>query len=180
MTLPSRLETCAGSPPRAGVRDPRAQFSLSLAGRGGAGAGTEYKFMCGLSQARGPTGRVRAWFRGPRSSLLRTQDSKFEHWRSDAELATSRSWSPQYWIFTSEQGRNILFLWNLNARTGFDPTISDFPSRSAPSTTALEPPCCIPAGERSSQWTQLMDTRRWTNVDIMLSQFCKCIPMMNY
>ena len=27
--------------------------------------------------------------------------------------------SPQYWIFTSEQGRNILFLWNLKVRVGF-------------------------------------------------------------
>ena len=26
----------------------------------GAGAGTEYKLMCGFSQARGPAGRVRA------------------------------------------------------------------------------------------------------------------------
>ena len=25
---------------------------------------------------------------------------------------------PQYWIFTSAQGKNILFLWNLNAREG--------------------------------------------------------------
>ena len=28
--------------------------------RCGAGAGTEYKLMCGFSQARGPEGRVRA------------------------------------------------------------------------------------------------------------------------
>ena len=35
----------------------------------------------------------------------------------------------QYWIFASEQGRNILFLWNLNDRAGFKPAIADFPSR---------------------------------------------------
>ena len=29
--------------------------------------------------------------------------------------------SPHYLIITSEQGRNILFLSNLNARVGFDP-----------------------------------------------------------
>ena len=29
--------------------------------------------------------------------------------------------SPKYWIFTSERGRNILFLWNLEARVGFEP-----------------------------------------------------------
>ena len=38
--------------------------------RGGAGADTEYKFMCGFSQARGPAGRVRAWFWGPSRFLV--------------------------------------------------------------------------------------------------------------
>ena len=28
--------------------------------------------------------------------------------------------SPQYWIFTSKRERNILFLWNLEARVGFE------------------------------------------------------------
>ena len=37
--------------------------------------------------------------------------------------------SPLYWILTNEQGRNILFLWNLKARVGFELAISDFPSR---------------------------------------------------
>ena len=36
--------------------------------------------------------------------------------------------SSQYWIFTSERGRNILFLWNLKARVEFEHAISDFPS----------------------------------------------------
>ena len=40
-----------------------------------------------------------------------------------------REGSPQYWIFTSERPKNMLFLWNLDARAGFEPTISDFPSR---------------------------------------------------
>ena len=39
----------------------------TCAGRGG--ADTEYKFMCGFSQARGPAGQVRAWLRGRRRSL---------------------------------------------------------------------------------------------------------------
>ena len=43
--------TCAG----AGVGRVRVQLV-----RGGAGAGTEKKLMCGFSQARGPAGRVRA------------------------------------------------------------------------------------------------------------------------
>ena len=60
-----------------------------------------------------------------------TKDSKFQPWWSEAELAISRSRSPlpKYWIFTSERIRNILFLWNLKARVGFEPAISDFPSR---------------------------------------------------
>ena len=37
--------------------------------------------------------------------------------------------SPRFWMFTSEQWRNILFLWNLNARAGDEPTITDFTSR---------------------------------------------------
>ena len=36
---------------------------------------------------------------------------------------------PQYWIFTSERSRNILFLWNLHARLRFEPANSDFPSK---------------------------------------------------
>ena len=35
--------------------------------------------------------------------------------------------SPQNWIFTSEQGRNISFLSNMNARARFEPAIADFP-----------------------------------------------------
>ena len=37
--------------------------------------------------------------------------------------------SPQYEILRSEQGRNIWFLWNLNARARFELAITDFPSR---------------------------------------------------
>ena len=35
--------------------------------------------------------------------------------------------SPQYWIYTSERGINILFLWNLKASVGFEHAISEFP-----------------------------------------------------
>ena len=58
-------------------------------------------------------------------TALETQDSKFEPWQSEVELVTSRSRSPQCWRFTSEQGRNILFIWNLNTRADFEPAISD-------------------------------------------------------
>ena len=39
---------------------------------------------------------------------------------------------PQYWIITSERRINILFLWNLEARVGFKPAISDFQIRQGP------------------------------------------------
>ena len=35
--------------------------------------------------------------------------------------------SPQYEIFKSERERNVWFLWNFNARAGFEPTIYGFP-----------------------------------------------------
>ena len=43
--------------------------------------------------------------------------------------------SPQYLIFTSERRRNIVFPWNLNARAGFEPASSDFPSRQLKNCT---------------------------------------------
>ena len=38
-----------------------------------------------------------------------------------SSLRLGHGGSPQYWIFTSEQRRNFLFLWNLNVRAGFEP-----------------------------------------------------------
>ena len=63
-------KNCAGAG-RVRVQLVRVWVRVQLV-RGGAGADTEYKFMCGFSQARGPAGRVRAWFRGPRRPLLHT------------------------------------------------------------------------------------------------------------
>ena len=37
---------------------------------------------------------------------------------STSTLPLCQGGSPQYWIFTIERGRNILFLWNLNGRAG--------------------------------------------------------------
>ena len=45
-----------------------------------------------------------------------------------SSLLLGHGGSPQYWLFTSEKGRNFLFLWNLNACSGLEPAISDFPS----------------------------------------------------
>ena len=49
--------------------------------------------------------------------------------RIRSTLTLGHGGCPQYSIFTIEQGGNILFLWNLNARAGDESAISDFPSR---------------------------------------------------
>ena len=86
------------------------------------------------------------WWDEWNDTALHTQDSKLELWRSGVEHATSPSrmlptilnlyeWTGKKhiffktWIITSEQGWNILFLRNLNARVGFKPAFTDFPSR---------------------------------------------------
>ena len=56
------------------------------------------------------------------------KDTGFE--RPDAEHATCQSRRFPTILNLYECARkNILFLWNLKARTGFEPAISDFPSR---------------------------------------------------
>ena len=48
--------------------------------------------------------------------------------------------SPQYWILASQQGINILFLWNLKTRVGLEPAIADFPKQAALNTAPGPPP----------------------------------------
>ena len=59
------------------------------------------------------------------SLVSRTTWGWWDEW-DDTALETQNS---KYWIFTSERGRNILLLWNWNARVECEPSISDFPSR---------------------------------------------------
>ena len=44
-----------------------------------------------------------------------------------SSLPLGRRGLPQYWNFTPERGRNMLFLWHLNATAQDEPAISDFP-----------------------------------------------------
>ena len=53
-------------------------------------------------------------------TALQTQDSKFVPWRSKAEHNIES---------LRVSGKTILFLWHWTARVGFEPAISDFPSR---------------------------------------------------
>ena len=63
-------------------------------------------------------------------TALQTQDSKLSPvGLRPSTLTLGHGGCPQYSIFTIEQGGNILFLWNLNARAGDESAISDFPSR---------------------------------------------------
>ena len=55
---------------------------------------------------------------------------------SPSTLTLGHGGSSQYCIITSERGRNILFRLNLKVRVGFEPAISDFPSRQPASTPA--------------------------------------------
>ena len=54
------------------------------------------------------------WWDKWNDTVLQTQDSKHGALRPST-LLLSHGGSPQYWIFTSEQRRNILFLWNLKS-----------------------------------------------------------------
>ena len=64
-------------------------------------------------------------------TALRTNDSIFNTWRSEASTLTlGHAGYPQYRILTSERVMNILFLWNLEAKVGFKPAISDYQAGS--------------------------------------------------
>ena len=63
-------------------------------------------------------------------TALQTQDSKLSPvGLRPSTLTLGHGGCPQYSIFTIEQGGNILFLWNLNARAGDESAISDLTSR---------------------------------------------------
>ena len=71
-------------------------------------------------------------------TVLQTQDSKFEPWRSEAEHATSRSRRlPTIPSFTRGWGRNI-FVSSKPARQGTEPRT--LACKAAVLTTTLEPP----------------------------------------
>ena len=75
------------------------------------------------------------WWNEWDDTVLKTHDTKFEQWQSEAEHAIlGHGISPQYWIFTCARERNILFPWNLKANVGFEPVISQ-----AAFTTACGP-----------------------------------------
>ena len=78
------------------------------------------------------------WWDDWDDTVLQTQDSKFEHWRSDAEHATSRSRRlPTILTFTRGWGRNI-FVSLKPPRPGTEPRTLAW--KAAVLTTTLGPP----------------------------------------
>ena len=106
------------------------------------------------------------WWDDWDDTVLQTQDSKFEPWRSEAEHATSRSRRlPTILTFTRGWGRNN-FVSFKPPRPGTEPRTLAW--KAAVLTTTLGPPPC-----RHEAWAELArpaNTRHWTNVDLMLAQ----------
>ena len=85
-------------------------------------------------------------------TVLQTQDSKFEPWRSEAEHATSRSRRlPTIQTFTRGWGRNI-FVSFKPPRPGTEPRTLAW--KAAVLTTTLGPPPCKPniTARKKSEW----------------------------
>ena len=80
----------------------------------------------------------RGWWDDWGDTVLQTQDSKFEPWRSEAEHATSRSRRlPTILTFTRGWGRNI-FVFFKPPRPGTEPRTLAW--KAAVLTTTLRPP----------------------------------------
>ena len=81
------------------------------------------------------------WWDDWDDTVLQTQDSKFEPWRSEAEHATSRSRRlPIILTFTRGWGRNIFVSFKL-PRPGTEPRTLAW--KAAVLTTTLGPPPCV-------------------------------------
>ena len=110
------------------------------------------------------------WWDDWDDTVLQTQNSKFEHWRSEAEHATSRSRRlPTILTFTRGWGRNI-FVSFKPPRPGTEPRTLAW--KAAVLTTTLGPPPCVSSGTYSQQTqdspnarTMLVHhLRRWPNL----------------
>ena len=98
------------------------------------------------------------WWDDWDDTVLQTQDSKFEPWRSEAEHATSRSRRPPTILtFTRGWGRNI-FVSFKPPRPGTEPRILAW--KAAVLTTTLGPPPSLLT--RSADW----DKHNYTNGDM--------------
>ena len=83
--------------------------------------------LCWLPLSPPPPPLTGGDFVHPISTISRTSIWRAQHWLP--LLAKHQPWSIDVRIIASEQGRNILFLRNLNVRAGGEPVITDFLSR---------------------------------------------------
>ena len=113
------------------------------------------------------------WWDDWDDTVLQTQDSKFEPWRSEAEHATSRSRRlPTILTFTRGWGRNN-FVSFKPPRPGTEPRTLAW--KAAVLTTTLGPPPLI--WKRQTQQTRAnaglmlgQRRRRWANINTALAQ----------
>ena len=113
------------------------------------------------------------WWYDWDDTVLQTQDSKFESWRSEAEYATSRSRRlPTILTFTRGWGRNI-FVFFKPPRPGTEPRSLAW--EAAVLTTTLGPPPSLSANTKHlyNIFTMLdQRRRRWADVVQMLCKLC--------
>ena len=100
------------------------------------------------------------WWDDWDDTVLQTQDSKFEPWRSEAEHATSRSRRlPTILTFTRGWGRNI-FVSFKPPRPGTEPRTLAW--KAAVLATTLGPPPCLIATGFCGEWVYAgQPTCRW-------------------
>ena len=97
------------------------------------------------------------WWDDWDDTVLQTQDSKFEPWRSEAEHATSRSRRlPTILTFTRGWGRNIFASFK-PPRPGTEPRTLAW--RTAVLTTTLRPPPSPDRGHHEMKWKMLQSPR---------------------
>ena len=102
------------------------------------------------------------WWDDWDDTVLQTQDSKFEPWRSEAELATSRSRRlPTILTFTRGWGRNIFFVSFKPPRPGTEPRTLAW--KAAVLTTTLGPPPSTPRNNMVCMPNSLSGTKSLKN-----------------
>ena len=87
---------------------------------------------------------------------LRTQDSKFEPWRSEAELPLGHGGSPQYWL-SHVDGEETFFVSFKPPRSGTEPRTLAW--KAAVLTTTLGPP---PLADRKLSYNQRANMAAWS------------------
>ena len=124
------------------------------------------------------------WWDDWDDTVLQTQDSKFEPWRSEAEHATSRSRRlPTILTFTRGWGRNI-FVSLKPPRPGTEPRTLAW--KAAVLTTTLGPPPLSNKGRHAAEKRHSTTVgsllcqrcRRWTRKKPTLPQY-PCVPDVN-